>query len=208
MRFLQKQKKAIIQIFQIVTSYLFTAINHARNSPLSRAYSTSSSSRASSWALGDGGMMKNRNGRVALLEVLNFCNEVGDEAPSMRSPRLVYKYFLDFLDSFGLTIRCVWFSFVSLATRVSKLQKWSVHGYPDSQGDVWIGDSRTWDLDDVGSLSSSLYFYQDPGTRPAKRVWTSINVGTEIYVSNRQETVEWTVSDFDVLVPQKQTRSL
>lgn len=43
---------------------------------------------------------------------------------------------------------------------------------------------------------------QDPGTEPAKRVWTSLNVGTEIYVSSRGETAEWTVSDFDVLVPE------
>lgn len=42
---------------------------------------------------------------------------------------------------------------------------------------------------------------QDPGTKPAKRVWTSINVGTEIYVSPSGATAEWTVSDFDVLVP-------
>jgi len=38
-------------------------------------------------------------------------------------------------------------------------------------------------------------------------MWTSINVVTDIYVSNRQETAEWTVSDFDVLVQQKETRS-
>ncbi|OVA08075.1 hypothetical protein BVC80_1729g23 [Macleaya cordata] len=37
---------------------------------------------------------------------------------------------------------------------------------------------------------------QDPGTRP------SINVGTEIYVSLTRETAEWTVSDFDILVPE------
>lgn len=37
------------------------------------------------------------------------------------------------------------------------------------------------------------------GTKLAKRLWTSINVGTEIYVSNRQrKTAEWTVNDFDV----------
>lgn len=44
--------------------------------------------------------------------------------------------------------------------------------------------------------------WQDPGTEPAKRVWSSLNVGTEIYVSRSGETAEWTVSDFDVLVPQ------
>ncbi|KAF5731542.1 hypothetical protein HS088_TW18G00222 [Tripterygium wilfordii] len=78
--------------------------------------------------------------------------------------------------------------------------EWAVHGYPEKKGDGWIGDSRTWELD-VGSLSSRLYFYQDPGTKPAKRVWSSINAGTEIYVSQGGETAEWTVSDFDVLVP-------
>ncbi|KAF4373160.1 hypothetical protein F8388_019342 [Cannabis sativa] len=80
--------------------------------------------------------------------------------------------------------------------------EWAVHGYPEKQGDGWIGDSRTWELD-VGGLSSRLYFYQDPGTEPAKRVWFSLNVGTEIYVSRNGETAEWTVSDFDVLVPQE-----
>lgn len=42
---------------------------------------------------------------------------------------------------------------------------------------------------------------QDPGTKPAKRVWSSINVGPEIYVSPAGVTAEWMVSDFDVLVP-------
>lgn len=39
--------------------------------------------------------------------------------------------------------------------------EWAVHGYPEKQGDGWIGDSRTWELD-VGALSSRLYFYQVP----------------------------------------------
>ncbi|KAK9162031.1 hypothetical protein Syun_002933 [Stephania yunnanensis] len=78
--------------------------------------------------------------------------------------------------------------------------EWAVHGYPARKGEGWIGDPRTWELD-VGSLSSRLYFYQDPGTKPAKRVWTSLNVGTEIYVSREGETAEWSVSDFDVVVP-------
>lgn len=82
--------------------------------------------------------------------------------------------------------------------------EWAVHGYPAKKGDGWIGDSRTWELE-VGALSSRLYFYQDPGTKPTKRVWTSINVGTEIYVSSKGETAEWTVSDFDVLVPEDTT---
>ncbi|KAK9271145.1 hypothetical protein L1049_026734 [Liquidambar formosana] len=79
--------------------------------------------------------------------------------------------------------------------------EWAVHGYPLNKGDGWVGDSRTWELD-VGTLSSRLYFYQDPGTKPARRLWSSINVGTEIYVSSAGETAEWTVSDFDVLVPE------
>ena len=37
--------------------------------------------------------------------------------------------------------------------------EWAVHGYPEKQGDGWVGDSRTWVLD-VGALSSQLYFYQ------------------------------------------------
>ncbi|XP_057793693.1 uncharacterized protein LOC131010262 [Salvia miltiorrhiza] len=78
--------------------------------------------------------------------------------------------------------------------------EWAVHGYPKRKGDGWIGDRRTWELD-TGALSNRLYFYQDPRTKPAKRVWISINVGTEIYVSPGGVTAEWSVSDFDVLVP-------
>lgn len=36
---------------------------------------------------------------------------------------------------------------------------WAEYGYPTKQGDGWIGDARTWELD-VGGLSSRLYFYQ------------------------------------------------
>ena len=43
---------------------------------------------------------------------------------------------------------------------------------------------------------------QDPVSPPAKRVWTSIDSGTEIYVSGRDEVAEWTLSDFDVLLTQ------
>ncbi|KAL4184037.1 hypothetical protein AMTRI_Chr11g158020 [Amborella trichopoda] len=78
--------------------------------------------------------------------------------------------------------------------------EWAVHGYPVRKGDGWVGDPRTWELD-VGALSSRLYFYQDPGTKPARRLWTSLNVGTEIYVSRKSETAQWSVSDFDVLIP-------
>lgn len=51
----------------------------------------------------------------------------------------------------------------------------------------------------IKPFTSSLM--QDPGTKPAKRVWSSINIGTEIYVSPSGANAEWTVSDFDILVP-------
>lgn len=41
---------------------------------------------------------------------------------------------------------------------------------------------------------------QDPGSHPARRVWTSLDVGTEIFVSNKDEVAEWTLSDFDVIL--------
>ncbi|XP_009590971.1 uncharacterized protein [Nicotiana tomentosiformis] len=78
---------------------------------------------------------------------------------------------------------------------------WGDYGYPTRKGDGWIGDPRTWELD-VGRLSHSLYFYQDPGTKPARRKWSSINLGTEIYKDPNQ-VAEWTVTDFDILVPKK-----
>jgi hypothetical protein len=78
--------------------------------------------------------------------------------------------------------------------------EWAIHGYPAHKGEGWIEDPRTWELD-VGALSSRLYFYQDPGTPPAKRLWSSIDVGTEVYISGSDEIAEWTVSDFDVLIP-------
>ncbi|KAI4384911.1 hypothetical protein MLD38_002996 [Melastoma candidum] len=81
---------------------------------------------------------------------------------------------------------------------------WGAYGYPTKKGEGWVGDARTWELD-VGGLSSRLYFYQDPGTTPARRIWTSIDMGTEIYISNKEEMAEWTISDFDVLIP-PQTR--
>lgn len=36
---------------------------------------------------------------------------------------------------------------------------WGDYGYPTKQGEGWIGNPRTWELD-VGRLSHSLYFYQ------------------------------------------------
>nr|GMD06766.1 uncharacterized protein LOC109165184 [Ipomoea batatas] len=81
---------------------------------------------------------------------------------------------------------------------------WGDYGYPTKQGEGWIGDPRTWDLD-VGRLSKSLHFYQDPGSVPARRKWTSIDLGTEIYKDPDQEA-EWTVTDFNVLIPKKTQR--
>ncbi|XP_071905173.1 uncharacterized protein [Coffea arabica] len=81
---------------------------------------------------------------------------------------------------------------------------WGDYGYPTRKGEGWIGDARTWELD-VGRLSQSLYFYQDPGTKPAKRHWPSVDLGTEIYLSGN-EIAEWSVSDFDIIVPKKHYR--
>ncbi|WCJ27255.1 hypothetical protein M5689_009018 [Euphorbia peplus] len=78
---------------------------------------------------------------------------------------------------------------------------WGEYGYPTRQGQGWIGDPRTWELD-VGRLSESLYFYQDPGSHPARRRWMSIDLGTEIFKSP-DEVAEWTVTDFDILVPKQ-----
>lgn len=76
---------------------------------------------------------------------------------------------------------------------------WGIYGYPTRKGEGWIGDPRTWELD-VGRLSQDLYFYQDSDTVPVKRHWPSIDLGTEIYVSGN-EVAEWTVSDFDIIIP-------
>ncbi|PON88776.1 Serine/threonine protein kinase [Trema orientale] len=81
---------------------------------------------------------------------------------------------------------------------------WADYGYPTKKGRGWVGDPRTWELD-VGGLSSRLYYYQDPGTRPARRIWTSIDVGTEIFVSEKDEIAEWSLSDFDVLLTSSTT---
>ncbi|KAL8522686.1 hypothetical protein ACS0TY_012864 [Phlomoides rotata] len=76
---------------------------------------------------------------------------------------------------------------------------WADYGYPTKQGHGWVGNGRSWELD-VGRLSSRLYFYQDPGSTPARRIWTSLDVGTEIFVSDKDEVAEWTLSDFDVIL--------
>ncbi|KAI8007966.1 hypothetical protein LOK49_LG07G02996 [Camellia lanceoleosa] len=41
---------------------------------------------------------------------------------------------------------------------------------------------------------------EDPGIEPVERHWPSIDLGTEIYMSDNQ-TAEWTVSDFDIIIP-------
>ncbi|KAF5932610.1 hypothetical protein HYC85_028781 [Camellia sinensis] len=76
---------------------------------------------------------------------------------------------------------------------------WGQYRYPTKKGEGWLGVKRTWELD-VGRLSQSLYFYQDPGTEPVERHWPSIDLGTEIYMSGNQ-VAEWTVSDFDIIIP-------
>ncbi|KAF8413697.1 hypothetical protein HHK36_001689 [Tetracentron sinense] len=66
---------------------------------------------------------------------------------------------------------------------------WGDYGYPTKQGEGWIGDARTWELD-------------DPGTPPARRKWMSIDLGTEIY-KGPDQVAEWTVTDFDIIVPKQ-----
>ncbi|CAM6055566.1 unnamed protein product [Sphagnum tenellum] len=43
--------------------------------------------------------------------------------------------------------------------------------------------------------------FMDPGTEQAIRSWPSIDVGTEMFNADNSDTAEWTVSDFDVLIP-------
>ncbi|KAK6937208.1 hypothetical protein RJ641_030716 [Dillenia turbinata] len=76
---------------------------------------------------------------------------------------------------------------------------WAEYGFPTRKGDGWVGDARTWELD-VGGLASRLHFYQDPGTPPAKRIWTSLDSGTEIFVSDKDEVAEWSLTEFDVIL--------
>ncbi|KAL9232192.1 hypothetical protein vseg_007330 [Gypsophila vaccaria] len=78
---------------------------------------------------------------------------------------------------------------------------WGEYGYPTTKGEGWIGDPKTWLLD-VGRMSQNLYFYQDPGTEPIKRKWSSIDLGVEVYRDPGQ-VVEWTVSDFDIIAPKE-----
>ncbi|XP_057966037.1 uncharacterized protein LOC131156402 isoform X2 [Malania oleifera] len=75
---------------------------------------------------------------------------------------------------------------------------WGAYGCPTRKNQGWVGDAKSWELN-IGGLSSRLYFYQDPGTPPAKRIWTSLDVGTEVFISKKDEMAEWTVSHFDVL---------
>lgn len=41
---------------------------------------------------------------------------------------------------------------------------------------------------------------QDPDTIVAKRILTSINLGTEIFIDDN-EIAEWTVSNSDIIIP-------
>nr|DAD44008.1 TPA_asm: hypothetical protein HUJ06_002238 [Nelumbo nucifera] len=75
---------------------------------------------------------------------------------------------------------------------------WESYGFPKKQEDGWIGDSRKWKLK-AGQLAFTLPFYQDPGTVPMDRSWDSIGVGTEVFM-NPDQVVEWTISDFDILM--------
>lgn len=50
------------------------------------------------------------------------------------------------------------------------------------------------------NLTDAFDLLQDPGTTPARRIWTSLDVGTEIFVSDKDEVAEWTLSDFDVIL--------
>ncbi|XP_077246278.1 uncharacterized protein LOC143886216 [Tasmannia lanceolata] len=76
---------------------------------------------------------------------------------------------------------------------------WAEYGYPTTPGEGWIGNPRSWELD-VGRMSQTLYFYQDPDTPSARRQWPSLNVGAEINVGPGEVT-EWTLSDFDIIIP-------
>jgi len=49
-------------------------------------------------------------------------------------------------------------------------------------------------------LTFSFHVMQDPGTPPARRVWTSLDSGTEIFISDKDEVAEWTLSEFDVIL--------
>lgn len=42
---------------------------------------------------------------------------------------------------------------------------------------------------------------QDRGTKPERRIWSSINVGIGIYVTDKVEITKWTFSDFYVVIP-------
>lgn len=46
---------------------------------------------------------------------------------------------------------------------------------------------------------NGFFMLQDPGTPPAKRSWPSIDLGTEIFISEN-EHAEWRVSDFDIII--------
>ncbi|KAK9267496.1 hypothetical protein L1049_009924 [Liquidambar formosana] len=47
-----------------------------------------------------------------------------------------------------------------------------------------------------------ILVHRDPGTPPARRRWMSVDLGTEIF-EDPDQVAEWTVSDFDILVPKQ-----
>lgn len=50
-------------------------------------------------------------------------------------------------------------------------------------------------------LAFVVNIMQDPGTKPVERHWPSIDLGTEIYISDVGQVAEWTVSNFDIIMP-------
>ena len=68
---------------------------------------------------------------------------------------------------------------------------------------LWLSSSFSSLLLTASRLLVNSYppLWQDPGTPSAKRQWPSVDVGTEIYISSESETAQWTVSDFNILIP-------
>lgn len=52
----------------------------------------------------------------------------------------------------------------------------------------------------LGWVKSPNKNLQDPKTKPVERHWSSIDLGTEIYMSKNQ-IAEWTVTDFNIVIP-------
>ncbi|KAL2516526.1 hypothetical protein Fot_30497 [Forsythia ovata] len=101
---------------------------------------------------------------------------------------------------------------------------WAEYGYRTKHGEDWVGDGRIGnsmsvdfpvDFTSIRYVIYKLYTsviklkkmngydfipLQDPGTTPARRIWTSLDVGTEIFVTDKAEVAEWTLSNFDVIL--------